>query len=243
MYFEIQRIASLVAEAAQPHRLGFDPDFRLRQELKRVLRDVPDDAAPPELRDALLSGAIVGRQPAAGCRSFGLAHPGVPTHRGLNPLRCPAATRRLLQGARMRPFFSARGRAARGARVAAGEVRTGRRCDDNARWIPAASTRSTHSGCHSRRCRRRGLAPRYRRGRDTEGAPGRAAWSCCASAAAASSCARASTTPSAVTMAQCSAFRRIRSRSPCFLQKLFFCSAVIPRSAFSTMASAVSVMP
>lgn len=63
MYFEIQRIASLVAEAAQPHRLGFDPEFRLRQELKRVLRDVPDDAAPPELRDALLSGAIVG--PAA----------------------------------------------------------------------------------------------------------------------------------------------------------------------------------
>jgi hypothetical protein len=63
LYFEIQRIASLVAEAAQPHRAGFEPEFRLRQELRRVLRDVPNDAAPPDLRDALLSGAVVG--PAA----------------------------------------------------------------------------------------------------------------------------------------------------------------------------------
>lgn len=64
MYFEIQRVAALVAEAAAPHRPGFDPEFRLRQELKRVLRDVPDDAAPPDLRDALVTGAVVG--PAAG---------------------------------------------------------------------------------------------------------------------------------------------------------------------------------
>lgn len=63
MYFEIQRVASLVAEAAQAHRPGFDPEFRLRQELQRVLRDIPDDAPPPALRDALLSGAVVG--PAA----------------------------------------------------------------------------------------------------------------------------------------------------------------------------------
>lgn len=63
MYFQIQRIASLVTQASEPHRQGFDPEFRLRQELKRVLRDVPDDAAPPELRDALLSGEVVG--PAA----------------------------------------------------------------------------------------------------------------------------------------------------------------------------------
>lgn len=63
MYFEIQRIASLVAGAAQPHRPGFDPEFRLRQELRRVLRDVPEDALPADLRDALLSGAVVG--PAA----------------------------------------------------------------------------------------------------------------------------------------------------------------------------------
>lgn len=63
MYFEIQRICSLVAEAASPHASGFDPEFRLRQELRRVLLDVPDDAPPAALREALLSGAVVG--PAA----------------------------------------------------------------------------------------------------------------------------------------------------------------------------------
>lgn len=63
MYFQIQRLAALVAEAASPHQIGFDPEFRLRQELRRVLRDVPDDAPPAELREALLSGAVVG--PAA----------------------------------------------------------------------------------------------------------------------------------------------------------------------------------
>lgn len=64
MYFEIQRIASLVAEAAQPHRPGFDPEFRLRQELRRVLRDVPESAMPADLQSALLSGDIVGREAA-----------------------------------------------------------------------------------------------------------------------------------------------------------------------------------
>ena len=64
MYFEIQRIASLVAEAAQPHRPGFDPEFRLRQELRRVLRDVPESSMPADLQGALLSGDIVGREAA-----------------------------------------------------------------------------------------------------------------------------------------------------------------------------------
>jgi hypothetical protein len=63
VYFQIQRIASLVAEAAQPHRSGFEPEFRLRQELRRVLRDVSEEAVPADLREALISGAIVG--PAA----------------------------------------------------------------------------------------------------------------------------------------------------------------------------------
>lgn len=63
MYFEIQRIASLVVEAAQPHRPGFHPEFRLRQELRRVLRDVPENELPAALRDAVISGAVVG--PAA----------------------------------------------------------------------------------------------------------------------------------------------------------------------------------
>lgn len=63
MYFEIQRVASLVAEAAAPRLPGFDPEFRLRQELRRVLRDVPEDELPAELRDAVISGAVVG--PAA----------------------------------------------------------------------------------------------------------------------------------------------------------------------------------
>lgn len=60
MYFQIQRIASLVIQAAEPHRPGFDPEFRLRQELKRVLRDVPESELPAELRDAVISGAVVG---------------------------------------------------------------------------------------------------------------------------------------------------------------------------------------
>lgn len=63
MYFHVQRICCLVAEAASPHRLGFDPEFRLRQELRRVLIDVPDDAPPADLREPLRSGAVVG--PAA----------------------------------------------------------------------------------------------------------------------------------------------------------------------------------
>lgn len=64
MYFTIQRVASLIAEAAQPHRPGFDPEFRLRQELKRVLRDVPEDELPTDIKAALLSGDIVGREAA-----------------------------------------------------------------------------------------------------------------------------------------------------------------------------------
>lgn len=64
MYFEIQRIVSLAAEAASPHQVGFDPEFRLRQELKRAVRDVPDQAIPAELREAVLTGAVVGQQAA-----------------------------------------------------------------------------------------------------------------------------------------------------------------------------------
>lgn len=64
LYFEIQRIAVLVAEAASTHRPEFDPEFRLRQELRRVLRDVPESAIPAVLRDAVMSGAVVG--PEAG---------------------------------------------------------------------------------------------------------------------------------------------------------------------------------
>jgi hypothetical protein len=64
VYFEIQRIASLVAEAASPHRPGFDPEFRLRQELKRLLRDVPESVMPADLQSALVSGDIVGREAA-----------------------------------------------------------------------------------------------------------------------------------------------------------------------------------
>lgn len=60
MYFQIQRLASLVAEAAQPHRPGFNPELRLRQELKRVVRDVPESELPAELRDAVISGDVVG---------------------------------------------------------------------------------------------------------------------------------------------------------------------------------------
>lgn len=63
MYFTIQRVASLITEAAQPHRPGFDPEFRLRQELRRVLQSVPENELPADLRDALLNGAVVG--PAA----------------------------------------------------------------------------------------------------------------------------------------------------------------------------------
>jgi hypothetical protein len=58
-YFGIQRIAALVAEAAAPRPADFNPELRLRQELKRVLRDISEGAIP-ELRDAVLSGAAVG---------------------------------------------------------------------------------------------------------------------------------------------------------------------------------------
>ncbi|TDR35354.1 hypothetical protein DFR29_1365 [Tahibacter aquaticus] len=63
-YFEIQRVAALVAEAAAPHAPGFDPTPRLRVELQRVLRDVPEVRIPPELRDALLTGAVLGPEAA-----------------------------------------------------------------------------------------------------------------------------------------------------------------------------------
>jgi len=64
MYFTIQRIVSLAAEAALPHQFGFDPEFRLRQELKRVVRDVPDEDIPADLREAVLTGSVVGQQAA-----------------------------------------------------------------------------------------------------------------------------------------------------------------------------------
>lgn len=59
-YFEIQRIVAFVTEAAAPHAPGFDPTPRLRVELQRVLRDVPEVRIPPELRDALLTGEVLG---------------------------------------------------------------------------------------------------------------------------------------------------------------------------------------
>jgi hypothetical protein len=63
-YFEIQRVAALVAEAAAPHAPGFDPTPRLRVELRRVLRDLPEARMPAELRDALLTGAVLGSEAA-----------------------------------------------------------------------------------------------------------------------------------------------------------------------------------
>ncbi len=64
VYFEVQRIAAFVAEAAAPHTTGFDPTPRLRVELQRVLRDVPEARIPSELRDALLTGAVLGSEAA-----------------------------------------------------------------------------------------------------------------------------------------------------------------------------------
>lgn len=60
MYFLIQQIASLVADAAAPRPARFDPRPRLQQDLQRLLVDVPDDDLPAELREALRSGAVVG---------------------------------------------------------------------------------------------------------------------------------------------------------------------------------------
>lgn len=60
LYFEVQRIVALVAEAAAPHPLHFDPEFRLRQELRRALRDIPESGLPADLSNALLSGEVVG---------------------------------------------------------------------------------------------------------------------------------------------------------------------------------------
>lgn len=64
MYFTVQRVAALVAEAAAPHRPGFDPSERLGYELRRVLAELPADAVPEELRAALASGAAVGSEAA-----------------------------------------------------------------------------------------------------------------------------------------------------------------------------------
>lgn len=63
MYFTVQRVAVLVAEAAAPHRPGFDPSERLGNELRRVLAAIPPEALPPDLRAVLVSGEAVG--PAA----------------------------------------------------------------------------------------------------------------------------------------------------------------------------------
>lgn len=60
MYFEIQRILSLVSEAAAPRPSRFDPLPRLAHELRRLLAVVPESAIPEDLRAAVLSGAIVG---------------------------------------------------------------------------------------------------------------------------------------------------------------------------------------
>ncbi|MCQ4167705.1 hypothetical protein [Tahibacter harae] len=60
MYFELQRVVALVAEAAAPRRPGFDPSERLGNELRRVLAALPPEAIPPDLKAALLTGEAVG---------------------------------------------------------------------------------------------------------------------------------------------------------------------------------------
>lgn len=57
-------MVALVAEAAAPHRPGFDPSERLGVELRRVLADLPSAKVPEELRAALTSGAAVGPEAA-----------------------------------------------------------------------------------------------------------------------------------------------------------------------------------
>lgn len=64
MYFTVQRVVALVAEAAAPRRPGFDPSERLNFELRRVLADLPAARVPDELRAALDSGAAVGPEAA-----------------------------------------------------------------------------------------------------------------------------------------------------------------------------------
>lgn len=64
MYFHVQRICALAVEAARPLPSAFDPETRLRNELRRVLWDVPDDAIPADLREAVITGVVVGKQAA-----------------------------------------------------------------------------------------------------------------------------------------------------------------------------------
>lgn len=64
MYFEIQRIAGLVQEAANPRPARFDPRPRLAQELRRIAASLPPEAIPEALRTVLLTGEAVG--PEAG---------------------------------------------------------------------------------------------------------------------------------------------------------------------------------
>jgi hypothetical protein len=60
VYFEIQRIAGLIKEAATPRPTRFDPRPRLAQELRRILDSIPSESIPETLRAALLSGEAVG---------------------------------------------------------------------------------------------------------------------------------------------------------------------------------------
>lgn len=63
MYFTVQRVVALIAEATAPHRPGFDPSERLGNELRRLLAAIPPEDLPPSLSVALVSGEAVG--PAA----------------------------------------------------------------------------------------------------------------------------------------------------------------------------------
>jgi hypothetical protein len=60
VYFEIQRIAGLIQEAATPRPTRFDPRPRLAQELRRILDSIPPESIPADIRAALLSGEAVG---------------------------------------------------------------------------------------------------------------------------------------------------------------------------------------
>ena len=69
MYFHLQRLVTLVRQAAEPRTpgaaaIGADRELRLRHELRRVLDAIPPEAIPAELVAALTSGAVVGSDAA-----------------------------------------------------------------------------------------------------------------------------------------------------------------------------------
>ena len=54
----------LAEEAAAPRPPRFDPKPRLLHELQRIVADLPSEAIPEPLREALTSGAVVGPEAA-----------------------------------------------------------------------------------------------------------------------------------------------------------------------------------